>query len=606
MVLGELWRRLRSLVFARSREPELDQELRFHLEMEAEHNQQRGMTGDAARRAARRDFGPVARIKEEAREARGFPWLSEWLRDLRFAMRSLGRTPGFTLVAVLTLSLGVGATTAIFSVVEAVLLRALPFPEPERLVVPRTALRTGAERDPPVSYGDFVTWRDAGVFETVALYEDRAFDVAHGGIPVRAAAVEVTSEFFQVLGTTPARGRFFVQDDFTGSGTAPVVLSYGLWQRLGASPEIVGSPIKVRGVTAVVVGVARPGEEYPVGAELWTARRTPFDESDLGPGNYIYMAIARLKPQSSIAAVRDRLDLLARDREGEFPIERKDITVTAVPVHAFVVGPFLTRSLWVMLGAVGFVLLIACVNVANLLLARTTRRQSELALRAALGASRSRLTRQLLSESLLLAIPGGILGVALAGLGVTALKRLAPPDVPGLGNAAVNTPVLLAALAATVLSVLLAGLAPALHGAGLVRTQTSAEGTGRATSSGSTGRVRAALVVLEVALSLSLLAGAAVLKAERAPCAHALGVAAALLDLDLLAQRLLPRVELAHALAVGAVDVGVGIGGPVPAAVGRVERGQVCRLEDLALHRVGHVAQRAGEEPCRLLVVLNQ
>ena len=510
MAPGELWRRLRSLLGGRRREPDLEAEVRFHLDMETEHNQSRGMTQAEAGRVARRDFGPVAGIKEAAREARGFPRLSEWLRDLRVAARSLGRSPGFTAVAVLTLGIGVGATTAIFSVVEAVLLRALPFPEPERLAIPQSVVRTGSEGR-SVTYRDFQSWQEAGVFERVALYEWREADLAGSGIPLRTTGVEVTRDFFPVLGSTPLRGRFFVAEDFAGAGAVPVVLSFGLWQRLGAPADILGRSVKLRGASGAVVGVTRPGEEWPVGAELWTARRNPFDESDLEPSNFIYQAVARLKPGTSFETVRGRLDVLARELEQTFPNKRKDITNTVTPAREFLVGPALSRSLLIMLGAVVLVLLIACVNVANLLLARTTRRQAELAMRAALGASRARLTRHLLSESVLLALPGGALGVLLAGLGVAALKQLAPADLPGLGEAAVNGPVLVAALAATVLSVVLAGLAPALHGAGLVRAPTLAEGAGRTTASGSTGRLRAVLVVMEVALSLTLLAGAALL-----------------------------------------------------------------------------------------------
>ena len=520
MGIGELWRRIRSLVSARSREPDLDQEVQFHLDMQAEQHRRHGLSSADAGRAARRDFGPVARVKEEAREARGFPSLSEWLRDLRVSMRSLTRTPGFSAVAILTLGLGVGATTAIFSVVEAVLLRALPFPEPDQLVVPQTTRRTGG--DPwTISAADFVSWQQAGIFDKVALFEPREFDVAGSGTPVRTQTMDVTSGFFQVLGTTPARGRFFVADDFTGSGAIPVVLSYGLWQRMGARNDVVGSLIKVRGVSSVIVGVAREGEQWPDYADLWTARRTPFDQSDLTSNNFIYQAVARLKPGSGLAPTIERLDLLARDQERAEPVKRKDVTITVTPAHDFVVGASLTRSLWVMLGAVAFVLLIACVNVANLLLARTTRRQSELSLRASLGASRTRLTRHLLSESLLLAIPGGLLGILLAGLGVAALKQIAPPNLPGLAQSSVNAPVLLAALLATGLTVLVAGLTPALHGAGLV------QGAGRTTANAATGRLRAILVVALGSVSAIVLSENGTVEMLRQNLVSAVGVEAA-------------------------------------------------------------------------------
>jgi putative ABC transport system permease protein len=509
-ILTELLHRLRSFFRRPRQEAELDQEIRFHLEMEAEKNRRRGMSSELAATTALRDFGGVARTKDASRDQRGFPRLEELLRDLRIAARSLGRTPGFTAVAVLTLGLGVGATTAIFSVVEAVLLRPLPFPQPERLVVPRS-MRRGSNERWAVAYRDFQSWREAGVFEHVALYQSPELDVSGGTEPLRATVLVVTDEFFAVLGTRAALGRLFTSDDYRAGGNVPVVLSHGLWQRLGGRPEIVGREIRVTGVTGTVVGVTGVGEQWPVEADLWVPKRSPVTADDLGPDNYIYHGIARLQPGVTLAVTRSRLDRLATDIERSFPAKRDGVTVTVTPARDWMVGPELTRSLWVLLGAVGFVLLIACAHVANLLLARTTRRQHELALRAALGASRGRLTRQLLAESLLLAFPGGAFGVLLAYAGVHGLLRLAPSDLPGLGGVGLNASVLAVALGSTLLAVLLAGLAPALQGSGGARPLSLAEAGGRSTGGIAAGRLRSGLVVASVALSLTLLAGAALL-----------------------------------------------------------------------------------------------
>jgi predicted permease len=505
-----LYRRLRAALFSGHRESELDEEIRFHLEMEAQKNRELGMTDDSARRAALRDFGGVSRAKEGSREQRGLPRIESLARDLRIAARSLRRSPGFAFVAILTLGLGVGATTSIFSVVHAVLLDPLPFREPERLVVPQSVPVTGGDGW-AISYRDFRSWSEAGVFEHVAFYSSPELDVTGGAEPMRATVEVVSRDFFTVLGVRPALGRLFAPDDYQRGASIPVVVSDGLWRRLGGTREVLGREIRVTGIAGTVVGVLAPGEGWPVNGDLWVPRLAPVSRDDLAPDNFGYGAVARLKPGADLPATIERLGRLAAQVAQEFPQKRKDVSVTATPFRDWMVGPLLSRSLWVLLGAVGLVLLIACVNVANLLLARTTRRQHELAVRAALGASRGRLARQLLAESLLLAIPGGILGVALATAGTALLTGMAPSGVPGIERVALSAPVLVVALGSTLLAVLLAGLAPALQAAGSSAAQTLVEAGTRTTGSRAAGRLRAGLVVAEVALSLSLLAGAALL-----------------------------------------------------------------------------------------------
>ncbi len=505
-----LYRRLKTVLFPRTMEAELDEEIRFHLDMEAQKNRGLGMDEAVARTAAIKEFGGVGRTKEESREQRGLPRLESLMRDLRIAARSLRRTPGFAFVAVLTLGLGVGATTAIFSVVHAVLLDPLPFPEPGRLVVPQSVLATGGDRW-AVTYRDFQSWTQAGVFEHAATYQSPELDVTGGPEPLRATVEVVSRDFFAVLGVRPALGRLFSPDDYQPGGAVPVVISDGFWRRLGGTRNVVGREVHVTGVAGTVVGVLAPGQGWPNGGDVWVPRRAPVSADDLGPDNFVYGAVARVKAGTTLDATIERLTMLSAGVSQEFPQKRKDVRVTATPFREWLVGPQLTRSLWVLLGAVGLVLLIACVNVANLLLARTTRRQHELAVRAALGASRGRLARQLLAEALLLAIPGGLLGVALAAAGTVTLTRMAPEGVPGIERVALHGPVLAVALGSTLLAVLLAGLAPALSGSRGSAARALVEAGTRTTGTRTTQRVRSGLVVAEVALSLTLLAGAALL-----------------------------------------------------------------------------------------------
>ena len=427
--------------------------------------------------------------------------------DLRLSLRSLRRSPGFTTAAVLTLGLGIGATAAIYSVLEAVLLRPLPYPEVGRLVVPRTT-KLGASDSWSVAYADFRDWQEQGVFDSVALYQDRDLDVNPGEEPIRVSSALVSQDFFKVLRTSPALGREFRSEEFVRGAALPVIVSDALWRSaFGGAPSAVGRTIQLGGREATIAGVMPREFDWPRGTLMWVPLRlTPSPDLDRRD-NFVFTAVARLRQDTTLDGSRARLATLAKRIADEQPALRKDVSVTALPIDEFVVGSDLRRALWTLFAAVGFVLLIGCVNVANLLLARGSARRQELAMLAALGASRKRLVRQLLVESLLLAIAGGACGVLLAVWGVGALATLAPADVPRLADVRLSPAVLAFTLLTSVLAAILSGLAPAL--------QVSALRPGQAFDVGGRGavgprgrRLRDVLVAAELALSLVLLAAA--------------------------------------------------------------------------------------------------
>jgi len=497
---------LRNFFAKQNNDRELDDELRSYIDQLAEDKIRAGMKPEDARRAARIELGGVEQVKENVREIRVGAWFDSFLQDLRYGARMLRKNPGFTAVAVLTLALGIGANTAMFSVINAVLLRPLPYTNPQQLLVLQELSPSVGVHSP--SYPDFLDWRkQSKTMPQMAALNNRSFNLSGVAQPENINGYAVSPNCLSLFGVRPILGRDFLPSEET-PGTAPVaILSYALWQsHFGADPNISGKNLTLDGQTFAIVGVLPPNIRFldqtdllaPIG--VWAGEM--MNRGDRGD----MAGIGRLAPGASVAQARAEMDTIAANLRKEYPINA-GISVSVTPLRVELAGDA-RPAILVLFGAVVFVLLIACVNVANLFLARSAARAREIAVRQACGASSQRLVRQMLTESFVLAVFGGGLGIAAGALGIQGLRRLVPTNILQGAVITMDRGVLLFSAAMVVLVAVAFGLAPAWQASQPRVHETLKEGGRSSTSGAQQNRLRSALVIAETALALVLLVGA--------------------------------------------------------------------------------------------------
>ena len=513
MTIREAIARLKGGLGLGRRDKDLAEELAFHREMlEARHRAQ-GLDAVSARRAAQLALGGDAQIAEAWRDQRGLPLLDALRQDVRYGWRTLRRTPGFTAAALVTLTIGIGANTAIFAVVDAVLLRSLPYADPDRLVTLDDVGPDGAGAD--VSVATFMDWRQRSrSFEHLAMMRLWMPTLVIAGDAERLPAVRTSWNYFDTVGARPALGRGFTPADDREDGWRVALLSDRLWRRrFGADPSVVGRTVALNDQPFRIVGVMPASFEpldaeryFNTAAEIWVPIGD--DQSTCRRQCRPVRAVGRLKPGVTLAGVTAEMNAIREQLRREHPADYEAGAIAVSVLHRALTGPVRT-ALQVLLAAVGFVLLIACANVANLLLARAVTRGRELSLRAALGAGRGRIARQLLTESLMLSAGGALGGVLLALAAVRGLASIAPVSLPRLEHVAVDARVLAFTAAVAVVTSILFGLVPAWRGASADAHRALAMDSRG--SVGGRSRARAVLVVADLILALVLLAGAGVM-----------------------------------------------------------------------------------------------
>jgi predicted permease len=502
------------------REEELDEEVRSHLRMAAKERIEQGESVEQARTSALREFGNVALVKEVTRDTWGLRWLEALLQDLRYGLRMPAKSPGFTAVAVLTLALGIGANTAIFSVVDAVLLRPRPYRDPERLAVIWTDNIKQNLHQERTSYPNFEDWRkQSRAFEDMAFSSAFTVNLTAGDEPERVVAARNTPNLFKIMGVKPILGRTFSAEE-ADRGERLIVLSYGMWQRrFGGSGDVVGKSLEVDGARHVVIGVMPSSFDFPARDTVLWEPLTLFpgwERLRLKRNIPSGFVVGRLKPGFTLAQAQSDMNLIGTRLATQYPelatsLDFFGFGVNVVPLALQLTGKDVRFALWLLFGAVVLVLFIACTNVANLMLSRGVARTRELAVRAALGAGRSRLVGQLFTESLLLYLASGAGGVGIAVVADRTLTRLAPADIPRLGEAGLNIGMLGFALGVSLAAALAFGLAPALRISKTDPHRALKEAGPSLSQAQGVLRLRSMLVIGELALALVLLASAGLL-----------------------------------------------------------------------------------------------
>jgi len=519
-MFSDLLFRLRALFRRDAMEAEMDEELRSHFENQVEKLVASGLPREEATRRARLGFGGYEQLKEECRDARGVSFVETLIQDLRYALRMLRNSPGFTAVAILTLALGVGANTAIFSVIDSVLLRPLPYQDPDGIVM---VWENDSQHPNPhntVSPPDFLDWqsRNSVFAEMSALFDQRVI-LTGNGVPQEVVVQDVSANFFSVLGVHPILGSGFTAENGKPGHDDVIVLSYGFWkERFASDPGIIGKPVVLNGHPQIVVGVApqnftwfiKDGSFTGAKPQMWTPFIFPASFSDRkGVGRFLTV-VARLKPGATVPQAQSQMNTIAARIAEEYPDFNGYWGANGVSVCDQISGD-LRPALLILFGAVAFVLLIACANVSSLLLARAATREREIAVRTAIGASRWRIARQLLTESVLLALIGGVIGMALAIWGTNLLLAASPENLLDLHSIPIDWRVLAFAGGSTLLAGLLFGMLPSYISAHSGISETLKEG-GRGSSAGrQLSLARGAFVVAQISLALVLLAGSGLL-----------------------------------------------------------------------------------------------
>jgi len=491
-------------------EAQLEKELTFHLEQHTSQLVARGITLDEARRQARLALGGPEQVKEKCRDARGTRWLEDLLQDTRYALRAFRKKPGFTLVALLILALGIGATTVMFTVINSVLLRPLSYPEPDRLLTLRVFTDQIGELW-GFSHPDFTDVKHDSQTLGLAAWTYGGGTISQPGEPEYVNGRQISAELFSTLGISPVQGRAFRPDEDRPDAAAVAMISYGLWQRdFGGEPSAIGRSLVYDGKPYTVVGIAPSGFQLDGEADVFTPleQRQATDPRMQNRAARFLRVMARLRPGFGLVESRAELALIARHLAEEYPKSNAGLSMSAYPLQKELVGDVVS-TLWLLLCAVGLVLLIACVNIASLLLARAVSRERELAMRVALGAGPGRLARQCLTETAILGLGGGVLGVVLAFVSIHPFIAFWPGSLPRAEEIHLDWRVLLFAVGASLFSGFLFGLAPALRIP--VRGVEQTLRAGARSIAGSSRRLHSAFVISEIALAVVLLVSAGML-----------------------------------------------------------------------------------------------